>query len=172
MARRSLSGKQPAKNIGASPPTRKHVNPETGLVVTEKICPIPHSLKAVDPDGNIITIPLANGYVKDRTSNYGSQITEDKIAAGFLPYAVCPFSPRGELAGSGKKGCEGKFTNEQCCKHITEIALKRRAVKQDKQAKFSQRFETGTDKMVRQLEKQNAMLAKPESTSRKAMPGG
>jgi hypothetical protein len=170
MSKRSLNGRNVAKNIGAQPPVRKITDPDTGLVRTEKLCPIPHNIKCVDPDGNVVSIPLSNGYVRNQTQDYTNMVIQEKLDAGFLPYDVCPYSPHGQMAGK-KKACEGAFTKDKCCKHITEIALKRRAAKQAKVQKFASRFESSADKMVRQLEKQNRMLARPEGGKR-AMPGG
>src|SRR5687768_5172590 len=105
--KRNLSARQPAKNISANPPTRKVMRPD-GVMVTEKCTPIPFSRKMVDPQGGPCFVALANGFTIRgfKGNDYGVQIWEEKLKAGFLPFDECPVA-KGHVRLAGEKPCAG-----------------------------------------------------------------
>ncbi len=164
MSSRNLSERQPAKNIGALPPARERTMPD-GTVRTEKLCPIKLSKKMVDPDGNVVTVPLANGYAIRRIGDYGRMIELAKIKAGFIPFAECPLV-RNYIPAAGRRPCKGKFSDEECCVHVKEVIAARRAVKKKKCDDFAARFATKEDVMIKMLENQNKQLNMPASADK------
>lgn len=141
----NLSRKQPAKNIAGKPPTKTVIMPD-GTVRTEKLCPIPLSVKMVDPDGNVVMVPLANGYTIRSLDGYGHMILSQKIKAGFLRYDECPVA-RGTIPAAGKDdhACpgsdgRGKFSKDKCCSHVDAIIQRRRVIKKKKCDEFNSRF--------------------------------
>lgn len=162
---RDLHRGNPAKNIGANPPSRK-VALADGTVREEKLNPMKakntHSRKMVDPDGNVVTISLATGYaVRQSDNHYGGPLLAAKLKAGFLCYDECPIATGRVPAGPKDKACAGTFSREKACEHIEAIIKARRAVKQKKEADIAKSYATNQDKMVRLFEQQLA-LSKPE----------
>jgi len=168
VATRNLNALQPAKNIGALPPTKTRYD-DDGVPRVEKLNPIPMNRKMVDPDGNVVSVSLATGFTirggphngwKDNP--YGSQKWMEKLAAGFVPYDECPYHPQSGVqlyapemfqASRSEKACTDKFTREQCCSHIERCITARRTVKQKKNVKFSKAFASHADRQLEVLEK-------------------
>lgn len=164
MARRNLNARQPAKNIGASPPTRKHMGPD-GVPLVEKLNPIPFSRKVVSPDGDVVMLSLANGFTIRgfKGNDYGVQKWEEKLAAGFLPYDECPVAT-GRIPGDSP--CKGKFSNDECCPHMEKVMEARRAVHRKEQQERDRKSATNQDRMLSLLEKQAHLNIAPEGTKR------
>lgn len=175
MARRNLSSRQPAKNIAAKPPTRKFTNTD-GIVVTEKLCPIPFSMKFIAPDGAAVTIPMANGFTIRgwKGNDYGVQLKEEKLEQGFLPYDECPLAMRRVERRQGDTPCDGTFSNEKCCPHLERIAAARQEEHRKQQNEYGKNFATQQDRMIRLLEAQTEKLGAAErnSSGKKGIPGG
>lgn len=182
---RNLNAKQPAKNIGAKPPTRR-IDRGDGVMVTEKVSPIPFSRKMVAPDGDVVFVSLANGFTIRgfKGNDYGRQIWEEKLKAGFLPFDECPFT--GESfkkhyvkAGKDDAPCKGQngvggFSNEECCPHLNKIIASRKDEHRRAQLEYGSNFATQQDRMIALLEKQTARLAQPEVavSGKGRVPGG
>ena len=174
MASRNLNAKQPAKNIGAKAPTRR-TDRGDGVMVTEKLCPIPFSRKVVAPDGDVTTVALANGFTIRgfKGNDYGTQIWPEKLKAGFIPFDECPYAKGHLRAPDGESPCKGsdglgKFSNEKCCPHVDKIIVARREEHRAAQLEYGKNFATQQDRMIALLEKQAAGMLQPERT----MPGG
>jgi hypothetical protein len=159
---RNLNEKHPAKNIGANPPTKRHDFAD-GSHRIEKLCPIPLNRKMLDPDGNVVTVALANGYAIKRMDAYGHRILAEKLKAGFLPYDECPVAT-GRVKHDPKKDapCEGKFSKDKACKHIEQILKVRRTAKQKLEAEIQRAYSTNQDKMIALLLEQNKILNRSE----------
>lgn len=179
MSARNLNSRQPAKNIGAKSPSRKVMRAD-GVMVTEKSCPIPFNRKFVAPDGDIVTVPLANGFTIRgfKGNDYGVQIHAEKLKAGFIPYDECPLA-KGHIKQNGEAACKGtdglgKLSNDECCPHVTKIALARKAEHRAAQLEYGKNFATQQDKMIALLEKQAEVMAQPErqSSGKARVPGG
>src|SRR5690606_30323705 len=151
MARRNLSSKQPAKNIAAQPPTKKTMNAD-GVMVTEKLCPIPFNRKMLAPDGDCVRVPLANGFTIRglKGNDYGVQKLEEKLDAGFLPWNECPLrSTHESVRGLKGEPCDPKkISDDEPCKHLLAIAEKRKAAYRKERQDFAQGFATNQDRMV------------------------
>lgn len=181
MASRNLSKGNPAKNIGANPPT-KNTPYADGVVREEKLNPIPFARKMVDLDGNVVTVSLATGFTIRgfKGNDYGVQVLEEKLAKGFIPYDECPIA-KGHLpvaSGSKDKPCPGddgkgghwnargagpgNWSRDKCCEHVERVIRARRAAKQAKEAELAKQYATKQDRMIALLEKQNERLNKPE----------
>jgi len=169
MARRNLNAPQRAKNIAAGRPTRIIKKPD-GTQLVDRLCSIPNNAKMVDPDGNVVRVPLATGYtIRGNENNwrdnpYGAQIWFEKLKKGFIPYDVCPLKPRagypdGLLPPDGPKDkpCEGEFDRQHCCPHIEKVIKARRAKKQKHERQYAKAFASNQDRMVAALEE--AVLA-------------
>lgn len=175
MARRNLSARQPAKNIAAKPPARKYTNAD-GIVVTEKLCPIPFSKKFIAPDGSAVTIPMATGFTIRgwKGNDYGVQLMEEKLEQGFLPYDECPLATKRVERRQGDTPCDGAFSNEKCCPHLERIALARQEEHRKMQTEYGRNFSTQHDRMLRLLEAQTEKLGKEEraASGKKGISGG
>ena len=173
--KRNLSEDQPAKNLLASPPTRKHVQPD-GTIREEKLNPMRFKRKMVHPNGNVIELGLANGWAINsfKNNDYGVQLLEEKMDAGFLPFNECPYAngavplpldakgkPKfapcvGDFPDNPKR--RGHFKRNTSCKHIKEIAARRKALHKKSAQRFTDRFETNTEKLIKAIEVQNKLL--------------
>jgi len=158
MAKRNLSERQRAKNIGATPPERRWTD-EDGVVRVEKLNPIPLNRKFVDPDGNVVRVSLANGYTIRggpeqhwRDNPYGAHIWAEKLKAGFIVYAECPLAAGTVPTKKGEHPCEGEFDEDHCCPHVEAIIKRRRAEKQKKVAQIEASFASNQDRMVKAFE--------------------
>ena len=175
MARRNLSSRQPAKNIGAKPPARKFMGPD-GLMVTEKLCPIPFAKKFIAPDGSAVTIPLANGFTIRgfKGNDYGVQIMEEKVEAGFLPYDECPLATKRVPRAQGETPCEGEFSDEKCCPHLEKIAANRQQAHRAQQQEYGKNFATNQDRLIKLMEAQaeKMAVAEKQSAGKRGIPGG
>lgn len=175
MSRRNLNARQPAKNIGSKAPTRKIVGAD-GVMVTEKVCPIPFNRKFVALDGDVVTIPLANGFTVRgfKGNDYGVQVMEEKLKSGFLPYDECPLATKRVPRGPGETPCESDFTNEKCCPHLERVIKARRDDHRAKQLEYGKNFTTNHERMVALLEAQAERMAKAEVqvSGKKGLSGG
>jgi hypothetical protein len=158
------------KNIGDPQPVKKHVNAD-GLVVEEKINPMPCHKKMIDPNGHVSQVSLASGYTirgLGTHNPYGVQALAEKLKGGWLPYDQCPVKEGYMKAGKGEKAlkpCEGKFSRDECCPHIEQAIKARRAAYNKKQQAFKRQMQTNPDRMLELLEKQTEALAKAEQNS-------
>ncbi len=134
------------KNAG-QPVKRKFVG-EDGLVVTEEACPLLHT-KMVDPAGFVVNVALGNGgaMVSLNENPYAALVTQSKLAAGFLRYYDCP-----------KNLCKvdgpavirpDKFVDTQCCEHMLEVIMRRRAAHTAEQAKLAKTFNQADEKWIK-----------------------
>ena len=180
MSTRNLNATQPAKNISAKPPSRK-VDRGDGVMVTEKLSPIPFSRKMVAPDGDVVAVALANGFTIRgfKGNDYGVQIWAEKLAAGFIPFDECPYAKGHLKRGDGDEPCKGgdglgKFTNDKCCPHVDKVIQARRAEHRAAQMEYDKNFHTQQDRLIAALEKQAAgMLGAERPVQGKGrMPGG
>ncbi len=182
---RSLSAKNPIKDISAAPPTRTHMDAD-GLIITEKLNPMRVKRKMVHPDGDVVEVGLATGwtirptgkgYGLDAFKNnpYGAQLLVEKMEDGFLPFAECPVAKGYVPRREGDKACEGTFSDEKCCPHIDRIMQKRREVHRGQQEAIRQAH-MSTDKQLLEITKQtllaNAGAPVPESAKGKGIPRG
>ena len=169
MASRNLNARQPAKNIGANPPTKKTMNAD-GVSVTEKVCPIPFSRRFIAPDGDNVVVPLANGYTIRgfKGNDYGVQKLEDKLKAGFLPWDECPVATGRVPRSVGDpclddRGMPRKFSDSgEPCPHLLKVAMAMREEHRKGQAEYAKRFQTQQDRMLAALEAQTERMAKAE----------
>lgn len=175
MSRRNLNARQPAKNIGGKAPARKIMGAD-GVMITEKLCPIPFNKKFVAPDGDIVVVPLANGFTIRgfKGNDYGVQIMEEKLKAGFLPYNECPLMTKRVPRKHGETPCEGEFSNEKCCPHLDAVMKARRDDHRIKQLEYGKNFSTNQERMIALLESQAERMAKAEVqvTVKKGVTGG
>jgi hypothetical protein len=155
VATRNLSARNPLKDIGRNPPVRKTMGPD-GVMVTEKLCPIPFNIKMVAPDGDVVVIGLATGFTIRgfRGNDYGVQLLEDKKKAGFLPFKECPLLTRSFPRAAADVACEGEFTDDKCCPHINKVIAARREEYRKKQNEYGRNFATNQDRIIALLEKQ------------------
>ena len=156
-------------------PVRKIMNSE-GLVVKEKLPGVRFVRKFVGPCGTIFPQVFADGKsvgsfnddampeVTDPDNSHALMKWRNLLKGGALLYSECPYA-NGSL--KGKKACKGhdgngrfwKWTNrkagivneEECCEHITEIALKRQEAQAKKTAELAEQFESSDAKLMRQL---------------------
>jgi hypothetical protein len=134
--------------------TRRVMGPD-GVMVDERIPPIPFHLHMVDPAGHVVAVALANGFdVRTLRDNlYGQQLLNEKLVAGFLPIDECPV---GLGLVDGTDGCEGRQATP--CRHLQPIIDARREATRAAQAKYAARFQTEKDLLLR-IAAQNAGLA-------------
>lgn len=182
MATRNLSARQPAKNIIPNPPTRKVMGPD-GVMITEKLSPIPFNRKMVSPDGDVVVIGLATGFTirSFKGNDYGVQLWEEKLKAGFIPFDECPVA-KGHVQMSGEAGCKGsdgrgQFSNQECCPHLNVIITNRREAHRKTQKEYGQNFLTNQDKLIAHLEAQAERMAiaerpGPAPGKKATLPGG
>lgn len=183
MARRNLNERQPAKNIAAGPPTRRTMGPD-GVMVTEKLCPIPFNKKMVALDGSVVTVPLANGFTIRgfKGNDYGVQKLEEKLAVGFLPFDECPLATGRVPVTDGDKPCRGadgrpaKFTDAECCPHMKNVIKARREHYKAEKHPLYKAQESSTDRLIQAMEEQVAQAKKSvtevQVTGKKGVSGG
>jgi hypothetical protein len=183
MARRSISTKQPAKNIGAAPPIRRTMGPN-GVMVTEKVNPIPFNQKMVSPDGDVVSVSLANGFTIRgfKGNDYGVQKLEEKLAAGFLPYSECPLATGRVPVAKGAKPCrdeEGrpaKFSDAKCCPHMDAIMQERREHYRSEKAPMYKAHESSADRLIQameaQMKKAQEAVTEVQVSGKKGLSGG
>lgn len=174
---RNFSTRNPLKIMG-NPPTRK-ITRSDGVVITEKACPIPFNRKMVSPAGDVIRVALANGFTirSFKGNDYGVQVLEAKLKAGFIPFNECPIAkgyiPVGsETACRGSDG-RGQFTDEECCPHVTSIIKARRDEHRQKQLEYGRNFATNQDRLIALMEANAERDSKAErQVTKKAGPAG
>lgn len=177
--KRNLNARNPLKNIGAGAPERKVMRAD-GVMVTEKLCPIPFSRKMVSPAGDVVTLPLANGFTIRgfKGNDYGVQIWEEKLKAGFIPFDECPVA-KGHVKVSNEPACRGsdgrgQFSKDECCPHMTTIIAARKADYRTKQQDYDRNFATNQDRMIQLMEAREAREAAAEVkvAGKKGLSGG
>ncbi len=183
MARRNLNARQPAKNIAAGPPTRRTMGAD-GVMVTEKICPIPFGKKMLALDGSVVFLPLANGYTIRgfKGNDYGVQKLEEKLSVGFLPYDECPLATGRVPVAAGDTPCrdaEGrpkKFSDAECCPHIKAIAKTRREHYHAEKLPMYRAQESSADRLIATMEAQMKLAKETKSevavSGKKGLSGG
>lgn len=163
--KRSLNARQPAKNISATPPTRKVMRSD-GVMVTEKSNPIPFNRKMVDPQGGPTFVDFANGFTvrSFKGNDYGVQKWEQKLKAGFLPFDECPVA-KGYVRVAGEAPCKGsdgrgQFSNDECCPHLTAIMQSRKEAYRQTQVEYGRNFATNQDRIIKLMEDQAERAAR------------
>ena len=156
----------PYANVGGVGPYRVPTSPTyesvdaDGVVVVEKLCPIPYKRKMVDPSGFVVEQPLANGRAMEKTDNgnpYAVRMKNEKRPPKWLPYHECPVR-KGYLKPTtpGDAGCDGDDgmggwtpkNGKECCPHLTRVIQARKA-KQDKiTAEHNAKFANMRDKAL------------------------
>jgi hypothetical protein len=174
MASRNLNARQPAKNIGASPPTRKTM--VNGVPVTEKVSPL-WGYKMVAPDGDVTFVTLSTGFTIRglKGNDHGFQKLAEKEKAGFWKFSECPVATRKlSVAEAGSPACEGEFSDEKCCPHMTKVINDRRAAYRATQVDYAKNFETQTDRLLAHIQKQasDSVAERPGSQPGKKAPIG
>ena len=186
----SLGPRPRFKDIQRKAPTKTTVQSD-GTVVTEKLCPIPFHWKAVDPDGNVVTVPLANGTTHRtfRNNPYGETIRYEKPLAGFLWLHECPYRsgavplpkdneqrkgkdkivPCDGIDGHGRLISKGHEHKAKGCDHLRAIALARRAVKKKHNDRINERFMSDEKRLAREMRAQLAMST-PDPKAKGGMP--
>lgn len=153
--RRNLNARQPAKNISASPPSRKVMGP-SGVMVTEKLAPL-WGVKMVAPDGDVATVTFSTGFTirgLKGSNEHGVQKHEDKLKAGFVPFAECPLILKRIPKLPGEQPCDGEFSDSKCCPHIERLIAERRAAHRTGQLEYGKNFESQTDRLLAHIQKQ------------------
>lgn len=173
MSVRNLSAKNPLKNISAPAPTRKTMGAD-GVMVTEKLSPIPFNRKFVAPDGDVVVVGLATGFTirSFRGNDYGVQLLEEKLNAGFIPYAECPLTTKRIPRAPGDVPCEGEFSDKKCCPHVERVIAARRESYRKANAEYGRNFATNQDRIIALLEKQAeaSVAERPAATPGKKAP--
>ncbi len=169
MSIRNLSAKQPAKNIAAAPPTKKVMNPD-GVVTTMKVSPL-WGTKMVSPDGDVVHVTLSTGYTIRgfRNNPHAQQKLDEKLKAGFLPFAECPVATR-RIPG---EPCTGQFSEEKCCPHMDSVIAERRKAYGATQTDYLKNFATQTDKLLEFVKSRAVESAVADRQEKKGrIPGG
>lgn len=156
-----LSKRQRYKNIAKAPPSRK-VTDDGGVVVTEKLCPIPLNYKCVDPSGVVCWLPLDNGdqFRDISESVYGMRIWREKRGKGWVRYDECAVTQGALPAPKNYKFCEGGSLT-QCCEHTDVLIRNRKRANDEKQAEYLAKFKNSETKML------EAMMATAEAIAGK-----
>lgn len=185
---RAADKDEPAKDLLRSSPQRKHVKPD-GTIVVEKLCSIPFHWKAVDLDGNVVPVALANGTTDRRRrflgNDYGQIISDEKPKKGFLWFHQCPYAtgavplpedndklPKGQkivpcqgIDGRGTLIEQHKEHLSQGCSHLRAIAMARRAVKKRKNDKINDTHKPDDRRLLDQLKRFMSMsIADPKGS--------
>ncbi len=175
---RNLNSRNPLKNISQNPPSRKIVG-AGGVMITEKRCPIPFNRKMVSPAGDVITLALANGFTirSFKGNDYGVQILEDKLKAGFIPFNECPVAKGRDIGPTETAACKGsdgrgQFSDDTCCPHVTAVILARKEAHRQAQTEYGRNFATNQDRLIALMEANAERDAKAErQVTRKGGPG-
>lgn len=153
MAKRTLGGSQPIKNITREPPERRWTTSD-GEEMREKLNPLRAEMKRkmLDLTGGSYWLSLANGYAIKKNENlYGPQIFEEKLAKGHLPMNECPVVKGHVEPVEGDRGCGGVFTDDKPCRHIVTIAAKRKEAYAKRQADYAKHFRKNEEREVSAL---------------------
>lgn len=174
MSRHNLNARQPAKNIGAHPPSRKIMG-ASGVPITEKLSPL-WGMKLVAPDGDIATITLSSGFTIRgfKGNDHGVQKLDEKLKAGFLVFAECPVATGRVQGAADDKPCSDKFSDAKCCPHMDKIISERREVHRLAQIEYGKNFATQAERMIAIIEKQAAasIAERPAAPGTKNRIGG
>lgn len=164
-----LNQKTPIARV-SSPPVK---TTKVGLdIIKEKIPPTPNHRKMVDPDGHVKRLVLSTARTIGRTADntYHVQKFAEKIAAGWLPYAECPYARGYARLPDGERPCEGidpsvpgifyrphptvkwAMIEDECCPHVEDAIKKRQARYNARQKEIADQFTGSQDKLVQLLE--------------------
>ncbi len=149
----------PIKNVQAKPPTRVHTLSD-GTTRVEKLCPIPINIKMVDADGNVVTVPLANGHQRRNDPNvvaYGNYISAEKLKAGFIPFHECPILTGRVTPVEGDVACR-EIPKGQSCKHVKAIIKSRRNAKKTKNDKYAARLSSSDEALKKAVQEQTEWM--------------
>lgn len=165
MGTRNLNARQPAKNISASPPTRKTM--VAGVPVTEKVSPL-WGYKMVAPDGDVVHVTLSTGYTIRglKGNDHGYQKLAEKEKAGFWRYNECPVAAKKMTREeAGGPACDGTFTDDACCPHMVKVIRDRKAAYRVTQVEYGKNFATQTDRLIAHIERQaeSSVTERPQS---------
>ncbi len=129
------------------PRTRKVMDAD-GVVIEEKACPLLH-MKMVDPAGNVVKVPVANGGSMNSLNEnpYAAIVTQEKVKAGFLNYFVCP---KGLCETKGPAVIRPEaFNDVECCDHMESVIKARRNKHNELQAQTEKVFNARDERWVK-----------------------
>lgn len=170
-----LNQPQRIKNIGKAPPERWRAD-DDGVMIREKLNPIPLNRKFVNSAGAVVQVSLAtgstirNGPARHWKDNpYGAHRWHKCHERGYVLFSECPYSATSMARQygviklkPGENACDGKFDEEHSCRHVQEIIKARKAAHAKNQDSFARSFAGNQDRLIalaEELVKQNVEAA-------------